>query len=295
MEFVIKKRAKTPEVKPEVKPEVVKRNWRIPAIILTSLILVSWLICSIGSNSNVGTGDIAVYHTPVTIKADGNVIRVTSSKITDPYIAVYRNEQEVKVDPVYIGDKTVEVELEPAGSYTMLVIGGNSDSIYYNLSTISVTPDVDYSQLGKAVSEYLDTHEIAGKAKLISKLKNLFMGAANKKQGWEEKHTEVYNGVRDILGFDQPKATTDEHLWQALLGKSGVIDDWVTESGIELTNESYNQILIAVADGFAATKAEPVKEVVKAETKKPVKAEPEPAGGIDEATGIPYVENPVTL
>ena len=296
MEFVIKCKAKKPEVKqPEVEPEVkqpevkqpeviipkpTKRSWLSATLILAGIISVSWLICSIGGNSEVGTGDIAVYQTPLDIKTDGNVIRVTSNKITKPYIVVYRNEQEIRVDPIYIGDKTAEIELQTAGSYTMLTVGGNSDSIYYNLSTVTITPDVDYSALRDALTAYFAETEIVDKDKLVPKLKALFTATASRKLGWEEKHTEVYKGVRGILGFDSPRETTEEHKWQAVFGQNGIIDNWVRDNGIELTNESYKQILLAIADGLEV---------------KPVQAEPEPAGGIDEATGIPYVENPVTL
>lgn len=114
----------------------------------------------------------------------------------------------------------------------------------------NVLVDSRYEELSIIVKNYVSTIDDPNKGELCQKLESVYREAAKSTDDIDTVLKKVQEQSQDILGFNERVARTKEYEWYKLLGVHGVIDNWVTESGLGFTKQNQKELFTAIAEGF---------------------------------------------
>lgn len=201
------------------------------------------------------SGDIAVYTVPMTVTSQVTetnkvVVNLSTPQIQDPYVDVYQNNKKLNVDVLTINDTTQEVVLPAAGDYIFCAFGHKDDAIYYAISSTSIAASSDFKDLTEQVKAYVNGMTVKDKNSYLDALYSIYSNACKSNENWEAIHADIKVETRRILGFDDPVAQTEEYVWQGLFGSQGIIDTYIVDNDVALSNASYKKLLTAIAAGL---------------------------------------------
>lgn len=117
-------------------------------------------------------------------------------------------------------------------------------------SEVDVQVDDTYDTLTSIVRNYVATIEDTNKADLCKQLRDVYLTASKSDKDLESDLETIKTESRKILGFDERRARTNEHEWQKLFGSTGVIDSWLSYSGVKLSNDNKKEVFKAISEGL---------------------------------------------
>ena len=113
-----------------------------------------------------------------------------------------------------------------------------------------VQVDNEFDVLRVIVKNYVQTISDSNKDQLCKQLYSVYMSAAESKQDVETTLKVVKEKSREILGFDEKTARTNEAEWQKLFGSTGIIDNWLITANVEITDSNKKEVFTAIAKGL---------------------------------------------
>lgn len=239
-------------------PYVAGATERPASMLLVSIVCASLFIllfCIFYFWRPVFSGDIAVYTVPMTVTShitENNrvVVNLSTPQIQDPYVDVYQNNKKLNVDVITINGTTQEVVLPAAGEYIFCAFGHKDDAIYYAISSTNVDASSDFTDLTALIKAYINDMSVQNKDSYLNALCSIYTSACNSNENWEAIHEKVRVDTRRVLGFDDPVEKTEEYVWQGLFGTQGIIDTYIVDNDVALSDVSYKKLLAAIAAGL---------------------------------------------
>lgn len=117
-------------------------------------------------------------------------------------------------------------------------------------SEVDVQVEDTYDTLTNIVRNYVSTIDDSNKVELCKQIREVYLTASDSDKDLDSDLETIKSETRRILGFDERRARTNEHEWQKLFGSTGVIDSWLSYSGIKLSNDNKKAFFKAVAEGL---------------------------------------------
>ncbi len=110
--------------------------------------------------------------------------------------------------------------------------------------------DSSFEALTNVVKNYVATIEETNKEDLCRQLYEVYISASESTEDIEFIVLTIREMSQEILGFNDKVAKTKEHEWYKLFGVHGVIDMWLTDSGIVVDKKNQRDVFTAIAKGI---------------------------------------------
>jgi len=110
--------------------------------------------------------------------------------------------------------------------------------------------DSEFSTLTVVIKTYVSSIKDERKAEYCQKLYPVYIQASKSKEPLEQTIKQVIKQSREILGFDAVESQSNEFEWHKLFGVDGVIDTWMVDNGIKITDSNRKEFFKAVAQGL---------------------------------------------